>query len=110
VRLVIRAKEARPSSARIELRARAEQRQAAEATRVRPLFLVVEKDSAESRFRTVLEQHAALAAVQSGGDLVLQTTPTPARESLTVTDLTQTPATPRLGRDFISVVALTNDL
>ena len=68
VALVIRAKETRPTSSRIKLRARSEKRQPAKAAAVDALFVIVEKHPTKGGFRTVIEQHIALGLAQAGNN------------------------------------------
>src|SRR3569833_480643 len=69
VRLIVGTEKARPAGARVELGVGAEERQTTEAACVDAIFLVIQKDAAEGSFGAVLEQYAALAAVESRGDL-----------------------------------------
>src|SRR5215472_2386970 len=69
VRLIVGFEEARPSRARVELRARTEERQPAEAARVDPVTVIVEKDATEGGLGPVLEQYAALIRSEARGDL-----------------------------------------
>src|SRR6202049_2771598 len=66
---VIGLKETRPPRPRIELRARSEERQAAEAAGVNAVLVIVEEHATESRFRAMLEQHALLVLIKARGDL-----------------------------------------
>src|SRR5271169_2701134 len=69
VRFVIGFEETRPTRPRIELGSRSKKRQAAKATGVDAVLVIVEKHTTESRLRPVLEQHASLVLVETGGDL-----------------------------------------
>src|SRR5580658_1248001 len=69
MRFIVGREETRPTCARVELGARAKQRQAAKAARVDALLVVVEEHAAERRFGAVLEQHASLVRAETGRDL-----------------------------------------
>jgi len=70
VRFIVRLEEAGPTRTGVKFRAGAEQRQAAEPARVDTVLLVVEEDSAERRFRTVLEQYVSLLIGETGSNLL----------------------------------------
>src|SRR5580658_8382437 len=59
MRFIVGREETRPTRARVELGARAKQRQAAKAAGVDALLVIVEEHAAERRFSAVLEQHAS---------------------------------------------------
>src|SRR5690606_25955109 len=69
VRFVEGRGKARPAGARLELLARAKQRQPAQAAAVDARFLVLEQRAAKRRFGPVLEQHVALLARERGLEL-----------------------------------------
>src|SRR6516165_8788306 len=69
VRLIVGFEEARPPRAGVELCARTEQRQPAEAAGVDPVAVIVEKHATEGRFGPVLEQYAPLIRSEARDDL-----------------------------------------
>src|SRR3569833_954952 len=72
VRLIVGTEKARPAGARVELGVGAEERQPTEAACEDAVFLVIQKAAAEGCFGAVLEQYAALAAVESRGEHTTQ--------------------------------------
>src|SRR6516162_6258620 len=70
VRLVVRLEEARPAGPRVELRARTEKRQAAEAARIDAFAMIIEKDTAKGGLGPVLEQHTPFVPIESRDDLL----------------------------------------
>ena len=69
MRFVKGLKETRPTRPGIELRARSKERQTAKATGVNALFVIIEKNATEGRFRAVREQHTSLVFIKTGRDL-----------------------------------------
>src|SRR5258708_17059001 len=70
VRFIVGLEKTGPTRARIEFRARAKQRQAAEAATVSSLLFIVEKDAAKCRFGAVLQKNAPLVGVKTRCDAV----------------------------------------